>query len=427
MTRASLWAADAAGHGNMMLLVQLRWIAVGGQLLTIVIAELAMGVRLPVPLMLIVPAALVLLNLASLPLLRRREGVANTELFLALLFDVAALTLQLYLSGGATNPFISLFLLQVVLGVVLLETWSSWAIVALTTLCVAGLTFAYRPLDLPPRYDPYALHIAGAWVAFALVGTLLVAFVTRIARNLRARDAHLADLRQHAAEEDHIVRMGLLASGAAHELGTPLASLAVILSDWRRMPALAADPELMQEIAEMQAEVGRCKAIVTGILRSAGETRGEAPVPTTIGRFLDDIAEGWQAARGLPLARDDRFGPDVAIVADPALRQVIWTALDNAAEVSPHAIGFASSREGDALAIRVSDHGPGFPAEILDRLGKPYVSTKGAGRGLGLFLVVNVLRKLGGRVEARNSADGATVTMTLPLAALSITEETQLG
>ncbi|HEY0315369.1 MAG TPA: ATP-binding protein [Sphingomonas sp.] len=421
--RVSLWSADAAGHRNMLLLVQLRWLAVGGQVLTIAVAELGMGVHLPLLPMLLMVAALVVLNAASLGMLRLRRAVANTELFLAVLVDIASLSFQLYQSGGATNPFVSLFLLQVVLGAVLLDTWSSWAIVVLTSLCFAGLTVAYRPLELPARYDPYALHIAGTWVAFVLVALLLVAFVTRIARNLRARDAHLADLRQRAAEEDHIVRMGLLASGAAHELGTPLASLAVILGDWRRMPALAADPELTAEIAEMQAEVGRCKAIVTGILLSAGEARGEAPVSTTVRQFLDDVAGGWSSARGFPLTREDRFGADVAIVADPALRQVIWTVLDNAAEVSPHWIGFAAGRDGDMLLLTVRDHGLGFPAQFLTDLGKPYMSSKGTGRGLGLFLVVNVLRQLGGRVEARNAGGGAVVTLALPIAALALPEK----
>ncbi len=134
-------------------------------------------------------------------------------------------------------------------------------------------------------------------VCFALDAALLVFFVTRINRNLRERDARLATLRQRAAEEDHIVRIGLLASGAAHELGTPLATLSVILGDWRRMPVLAADPELVGEIDAMEAEVQRCKAILTGILVSAGEARGESAALTTLHTFLDDFVEDWREAR----------------------------------------------------------------------------------------------------------------------------------
>lgn len=408
----------------MQLLIQLRWIAVFGQLVTIAIVQGPMGVELPLLPLLLAPAVLVAINLASLPLLRRRAGVANGELMLALLFDVATLTWQLYHSGGATNPFAWLFLLQVVIGAMLLRPWSSWAIAGATSLCILLLTVESRSLALPPLYadDPMRLYLLGSLACFALVAILLVAFVTRISRNLRIRDTALADIRQRAAEEEHIVRMGLLASGAAHELGTPLSSLSVILGDWQRMPALAGDADLAHDIADMQAEVQRCKTIVSGILMSAGEARGVAPAVTTMRRFLDEIVADWRASR-LPgtIDYDDRFGDDMAIVSDPALKQVIGNVIDNAAEVSPRWIGISARRREDALLIEVRDTGPGFPPEMLATFGQPYRSSKGRpGGGLGLFLLVNVLRKLGGKAEARNEEEGgATVAITLPLEAIA--------
>jgi len=420
-------ATDAAGRKNMGQLIHLRWLAVAGQLATILVAHFLMGIALPMAPMLAMVVAAAALNIASRPLLRRRRDVTNAEIFLALIFDVVLLTVQLYLSGGATNPFVSLYLLQVVLGAVLLDIWSAWMIVGVTSGCFALLTVAYRPLDLPARFlgRLVDLHTLGRWICFALVAVLLVMFVTRISRNLRSRDAHLADLRQQAAEEDHIIRMGLLASGAAHELGTPLASLAVILNDWRRMPALAADAELMEEIGEMQAEVQRCKAIVTGILLSAGDPRGEAPAVTTMNRFLDDVVDDWRAAHpSAGIDYDNRFGDDMPIVSDPALKQVIWNVLDNAGEMAPERIAFHARRDEGSLILLIRDDGPGFTPAMLASYGRPYQSTKaGAGRGLGLFLVVNVMRKLGGRVEVANRpGGGADVTLILPLATIGMKE-----
>ncbi|RZF61011.1 HAMP domain-containing histidine kinase [Sphingomonas populi] len=412
----------------MVLLVQLRWLAVAGQLATILVVQFGMGVELPLRAMVLVLAALVVVNLASLSLLHQRRTITNSELLVALLLDVAALTTQLYLSGGATNPFVSLFLLQVVLGAILLGRWSSWALVVVTCGAFALLMRRFRPLDLPISLasDPFGLHIVGSLACFALVAVLLVLFVTRISGNLRARDAYVADMRQRAADQDHILQIGLLASGAAHELGTPLASLAVILGDWRRMPRLAADPELAQDMAEMQAEVERCKAIVTGILMSAGEARGEAPEITSVHGFFADLVDYWRARGTTPLTYDDAFGADVSIVSDTALKQVICNVLDNAAEVSPQGIGLVVERDGDAIRLCVRDAGPGFAPDMLANLGKPYQSTKQRpGGGLGLFLVVNVMRKLGGSVAARNLDDGgAEVTLRLPLASLALEAET---
>ncbi|WP_216839235.1 ATP-binding protein [Caulobacter sp. S45] len=416
---------DATGRKNMLQLIQLRWIAVVGQVVTIASVRWLFGIELPLVPMAMLLAFLVLLNIASLLRLKARASVSNGELLLALVLDVLALTGQLYLSGGATNPFISLYLLQVTLSAVLLEAWSTWVMVVMTGVCFAGLIVIFRPLELPHPHlhDLFKLHIRGTLVCFVLDAALLVVFVVRIGRNLRARDARLADMRQQAAEEDHIVRMGLLASGAAHELGTPLATLSVILNDWRRMPVLAADAELLQELDEMEAEVQRCKAIVTGVLMSAGEARGEAPVVTTVKAFLDDIVQDWRATRQVAeFAYDNAFGDDLQIVSDSALKQVICNVLDNAADASPRWISFSATREDEALVLAVRDAGQGFAPEMLANLGKPYHSTKGRlGGGLGLFLVFNVLRKLGGGVAARNRAGGgAAVTLTLPLAALAL-------
>lgn len=413
---------------NMRQLIQLRWIAVIGQLVTIVAVNLGFGVPLPLPQMLGVIGLLTAVNLAATFSLSRHR-VRNIEIMLALLLDMGALTAQLYLSGGATNPFISLYLLQVVLGAILLEAWSVWVLVGLTSLCYAGLSLVSVPLAFPPGLlrQVADLHALGVWISFALIGILLAQFITRITRNLRARDTYLADLRQHAAEEDGIVRMALFASGAAHELGTPLASLSVILSDWRRIAKIAADPELAGELEEMRAEVERCKSIVTDILDSAGEPRGEAIESSAVCDFLDEVVEDWRAAHpsiAFDYCRDKLDG--ARMVTNPELRQAFWNLLDNAAEASPPGVGLHAFRTGDTLTVAVSDDGPGFAPNQLALVGRPGQSSKGSGHGIGLFLATNVVRRLGGQLEARNRATGgAEVRLVLPLARDRLQEEQQ--
>ncbi|CAN5809110.1 ATP-binding protein [soil metagenome] len=419
----------ASGLKNMQQLIQLRWIAVIGQIVTIEVVYYGFRMPLPIDLMLTVLGALTAFNVASLLRWRVHREVTNAELFVALLVDVGALTAQLYLSGGATNPFVFLYLLQVTLGAVLLRTWSIRTLVGITTLCVAGLALFARPLPLASdlNHGLGSHYIQGLLICFCLNAALLATFITRINGNLRERDARLADLRQRAAEEEHIVRIGLLASGAAHELGTPLATLAVILGDWRHMPAFTADPELLQEVAEMQAQVQRCKTILSGILLSAGEARGESSVRTTICTFLDDLAEEWRVTRDSRVfVYRNVFAPDMPMVSDSALKQMVCNVLDNAIEASPHGVGLdvAHDVESNALTLAVTDAGPGFAREMLAQFGKPYQSSKGRpGGGLGLFLVVNVARTLGGNVVARNRAEGgAVVTITLPLSAITLDE-----
>jgi two-component system sensor histidine kinase RegB len=414
-----------AGHKNMLQLIELRWIAVIGQITTIAGAMLVFDVRLPLVQMLEVLACLIAFNVASHLRWHEHRPVTNNELFLALLVDVASLTMQLYLSGGMTNPFAFLFLLQVILSAVLLEAWSTWTIVGITLACLAGLAVFAKPLALPFDHARGigSLYVQGMLICFILNAALLVVFISRISNTLRGKAAQLADLRQRAAEEEHIVRMGLLASGAAHELGTPLATLSVILGDWRRMPEFRKNPELLGELGEMQAQLKRCKSIVSGILLSAGEARGESAVATTIRGFLDGLVEDWQGSRPVQAFEYvNRIEQDLPVAFDQALRQMIDNVLDNALEASPDWVGLEALVEDGTLTLRVRDRGPGFAPAMLASFGKPYQSSKGrAGGGLGLFLVVNVARTLGGAVAASNRPEGgAEVRLTLPLSAIAL-------
>ncbi len=417
-----------AAARSMQQLIQLRWIAMVGQLATIGFVHFALDIRLPLAAMLSVVAYLALFNLASLIFWRPRQHVSDLALLAALLVDVAALTAQLHLSGGITNPFVFLYLLQVALGAVLLPAWAGWVVLAASGVGVLGLVVFPGPVTIaaePARgiADPY---VQGLLACFVLTAVLAGVFIGRIARILRDRDARLADLRQQAAEEEHIVRMGLLASGAAHELGTPLATLSVLLGDWRRMEPFSAHPELQQDLDEMQTQLERCKAIVTGILLSAGDARGEAPAQTTLVGFLDELASDWCATRPVnTLDYRRHLDEDVPIVSDSGLKQMIGNILDNALEASPDWVGLEVTREGDngeLLRLKVSDAGPGFTAATLADFGKPYNSSKGRpGGGLGLFLSLNVARSLGGRLYAANRQPrGAEVVLELPLSALAL-------
>lgn len=416
------WRNTARGK-NMQQLQQLRWIAIGGQLLAIVVVHFGMDIHLPLAPMLLVLAGLCLFNLAGPLYWQRLHHVRQRHLLLALLVDVAALTALLHLAGGIANPFVFLYLLQVVLAAVLLRPRARWLLVAVTSGCLLWLALAPSPVRLPANPDAGLgdRYVQGLLLCFVLVAALLVVFMGRIGEILRARDARLATLRQRAIEEEHIVRMGLLATGAAHELGTPLATLAVILGDWQHLPHFTSDPELLNDVVEMQAQVLRCKAIVRGILQSAGEPRGEAPHAADLRDFIEELAQQWRRRAMDALTLDNRLQPGIAIIADIGLQQMLFNVLDNAQEASPGKVALEARLQGGTLVLVVDDAGPGFDAGMLEHLGTPYRSSKGApGRGLGLFLSVNVARTLGGSIRAHNRArGGARVVVEIPLQALA--------
>ena len=189
---------ETTNQQNLLLLVALRWVAVVGQVITIAVTALSFHIVLPIPGMACVLMALAAANIVSFYRAANGATISNGELFVQILIDVSALTLQLYLTGGASNPFVGLFLIQVILGAVLLQPVLSWSLVAVTTGCFVLLTVCYRDIGLAGHVmGPHAgaalvhLHRWGALIAFILAAALQVLFVTRISRNLSRRDARV--------------------------------------------------------------------------------------------------------------------------------------------------------------------------------------------------------------------------------------------
>lgn len=414
------------GHKNMRQLIQLRWVAIFGQLATILVVQFVLGVQLPLPPMLEILACLIAFNIACQLRWHDRKIASNRELFLSLCVDIIVLSMQLYFSGGVSNPFFSLFLMQVVLSTILISFRAALIILAFSMVCVAGLVLFSQPLQIPINHDLgfSSLYIQGTLICFAINALLLVFFIRRIDSNLRDRDVEISKMNFQAAEERHIIRMALLASGAAHELGTPLSTISVILGDWRRMTAIQNNPVLQDDILEMQTQLQRCKSIVTDVLLSAGEARGESSIRTTVKQFFDAAVEEWRLSRRITQFEylNSFHEGDVSIVSDTTIKQMLFNILNNALDFSPNWVKLEVFREGELLRLVVSDAGPGFESDSLLQFGAMYQSTKGnLGGGLGLFLAIKVANELGGSVRILNlQAGGAQVQVQIPLASIQL-------
>lgn len=416
-TQSSSDIAQGAARRNLAYLGRMRWIAVAGQLLAIWGTVVLLDVALPWRQMLPVVAFLILLNVVSAWRLRRGQTITDLSVAAELLMDVACLTLLLYLSGGATNPFVSLFILQVILAIVLLPRRHAAAILLATVAAHGWLTGNGVPMELPHLWHGDGpsflnLHLQGMFLSFLLAAGLLTWSVTRITANLRDRDAQIQALRQQMLEEDHLVRLGLLSSGAAHELGTPLTTLAVTLDDWQTLGA-PQGAALEEKLAVMQRELSRCRQIVSEMLLSSGQERLEEAHGMRARAFLEEAIQGLR----LPVRVRVDARCDPVIMADPMLEQAVRQLLDNAVEAGSRTIRITLSPDGpDQLALVIEDDGPGFPADILADPGQPFLSSRdGVGRGLGLYLTGNVMRRLNGEMRLANLPDGAQVTLLLPI------------
>jgi two-component system sensor histidine kinase RegB len=245
-----------ANRKNLLQLLKLRTIAIIGQIFTILFTHYTLGFALPLSEMF---AVLGLISVVSLVRFFQKK-VTDRTIFIELIFDIIALTAQLYFSGGASNPFVSLFLLQVIIGAILLEKFYPWLIALITVACYVWLGFYNQGLEQHHHHhgDSFGLHLQGMLISYILAAILLLVFITQMSRNLR--------------ERDQMMRLAMLATSAAHELGTPLSTISVVIGDWKK---IVHDQGLKKDIDLIDSQLVRCKKIISSILSESGNKRVE--------------------------------------------------------------------------------------------------------------------------------------------------------
>jgi two-component system sensor histidine kinase RegB len=399
----------------------LRWIGLAATVGVIGLANRIAGVELPLASLGLVIAAATALNAWTGARLRSRRPVRDRELFLQLLGDVAALTGVLYFSGGWANSFVTLFLLPLMIAATLLPARHAWAMAAATFGCYTLLGFYYVPLPHIHHGDSeFGLHVIGMWVSFALSAGVIAYFVVRMAESLRSRDRELATARESALRDSQVLAMGTLAAGAAHQLGTPLATMAVVVHELER--SHGADPALGEDLRLLRAQLDHCKRIISDIAASAGAQRAEGGTREPLDQYLARAIEGWRALRPGVDVRCEWNGtqPAPRIVNERTLGHTLVCLLDNAADASPEGIEMVGSWTPDSLSLEIRDRGKGVAPAVASTAGRSAISTKPDGHGVGLLIATAAIERCGGRVTLANRAGGGACTrLELPLGAIA--------
>lgn len=398
----------------------LRSVAIVAQALTVIGVHYGLDIALPLMPLAVVIGLLAISNVLSAWRLRRAWPVSSAEIFAQLLLDVAALTALLYLSGGSSNPFISLYLLPLIIVATTLSRRYAWAMAGITVACYTGLMAWSIPLA--PHHSlqsNFNLHLIGMWFNFVLSAILIAFLIVRLAASLRERDRMVAAFREENLRNERIVALGALAAGAAHELGTPLSTMLLLTESLERRSL--DQPALREDVQCLQDQVLACKRSLSRLLAASGVERAEETVRLALPTFLDGILEQWSLLRPtVPVTTHcSGTGLEPAIVAEPGLSQTLLSLLNNAADVSPQGVELHGHWDDRELTLEIRDHGPGVTPAVAERAMEPFFTTKapGQGFGLGLFLANASIERLGGSVRLFNHAQGGACTrVTLPLA-----------
>jgi two-component system sensor histidine kinase RegB len=352
---------------------------------------------------------------------RMRAGLWTSEraYLFQLLVDVIALTALFYFTGGSTNPFVSLYLLPVIIAAATLRTGLIWMVAASTAACyTALLMFRFAPEMDNLHGTHFDVHVRGMWLGFLLSAGLVAYFVARIASAFRDYDRALALAREEALRAHELGALGALAAGTAHDLGTPLATMAVLAKEIEY--ETQESEELDSKIKVLRSQILRCKDILSRMAMHAGHLRADQGHRQNLDRYLRELLAEWRNLR--PEARIsiswEGREPGPSIIVDRTLSQSIMSVLNNAADASLEHIEFHARWDDDKLQLEVVDQGAGVPAEVSRQLGRPFISTKpvGSGMGIGLYLARATLERLGGSLRLSNLPErGARAEITLPL------------
>ncbi|GHD40387.1 ATPase [Thalassobaculum fulvum] len=397
-------------------LAAIRWVALGGQLATLLVVHFGFGFPLPLALALAIVAVSAALNLT---LLRRRPGrdrLDEREAAFYLGFDILQLAALLFVTGGLGNPFALLLLAPVTVSATILTRRSTIHLCTLALACATALAFAHLPL---PWLDEQgfklpAIYTGGLWVALVVALVFNAAYAWWVAEEARRISAALAATQEALARQQRLAAVGALAAAAAHELGSPLGTIAVVARELAR--ELPPGSDLAEDAQLLLSESQRCRDILASLARRSDPEPHDSFAELPFDALVEQAAEPHQRDGVAVIV--EAHAPDGAPVATrapvvrptPELLHGLGSIIQNAVQFASATVEITVGWSDDGtLSVEVEDDGPGFAPSVLSRLGEPYVSTR-AGRdghmGLGLFIARTLLERTGAEVGFANRADG---------------------
>jgi two-component system sensor histidine kinase RegB len=365
-------------------------------------------------------AVMVALSVASLWRTTRSWPVDDREFLAQLLVDVLGWTALMYCSGGANNPFVSYYIVPLVIAAAVLPWRYTWLVAGISLLAYSLLLYFYIPF---PLFTPHAamghgdgasVHILGMWFNFLFSAGLITYFVVRMATTLRLQEAQAVARREDSLRNDQIMAVASLAAGTAHELGTPLSTMTVLVDELLQDPQLGiqarADCELLRD------QLTQCKSTLSELSRTAELSSAQQTRPFAIGDFARHTLERWAVRRPGVIYSFECAGDSPVIELDPTMTQALENLLNNAADTGSQQIAVSVSWRPNEASVSVRDWGAGISPELLEQIGKPIIHADKSGLGIGLMLSQASVERHGGRIELRKLREGGTLaTLTLPL------------
>ncbi|WP_206955215.1 ATP-binding protein [Trinickia acidisoli] len=394
------------GRVNLGHLFWLRCLAIIGQLVTIAVVQQFFGVHLPLPAMLMIIALEVIFNAVTWIRVSSARPETDLELLGQLWVDLGALSALLFLSGGTTNPFVSLYLPSLAIAAAVLP-WRHMIWLAIFAMCCyVALGFDSVPLNMDNPANVFDYYRTGMWVNFMVSVGLIAWFVARMSNALRQRDAALGDAQQRLLRDERAVALGVQAATVAHEMGTPLSTIAMVTEELREA---ARGDEGLAPYADDFALLEQQMTLCTSALARLRSRATVPPARERLDTWLASFCEQWRLRH--PHVKFVRLGvaaDDVWLDETAAVGQILTILLDNAARVSRDRVTLAAAAADGFIEFQVCDSGPGISPALRTKLGAAPVDSTQGGHGVGLYLAFAAAARLNGSVELLDGEPSGT-------------------
>ncbi|MGN6466918.1 MAG: ActS/PrrB/RegB family redox-sensitive histidine kinase [Rhizobiaceae bacterium] len=419
-----LQAPDPIRSGQLRLttLIRLRWLAVVGQSAAVMVVAYALRFPVPVSLCFALIACSAWLNLYLAFRYPTAQRLGPRPAFAILIFDAMQLAGLLYVTGGLTNPFSVLMTVPVVISATSLSLRLTIVLGAVTVGAATMLAFVHYPLPWFPESElpmPF-IYVAGMWMAVVSSIAFTGLYAWRVAEEARLLATALSATELVLQREQHLSALDGLAAAAAHELGTPLATITLVAREMQR--ALGDDPRFCEDVALLRSQSERCREILKRLTSLSSESEAHmAQLPVT-SLIEEVIAPHRDFGIAIKLEPGPRLGAEPVARRNPGVLYGLGNIVENAVDFAHEKVTVRWRWDEEWVSIEVIDDGPGFPPEILDRIGEPYMTTRqtseeGGGLGLGLFIAKTLIERSGATIRFANGAKpgmGATVASVWP-------------
>jgi two-component system sensor histidine kinase RegB len=405
-----------AGESRLRLqtIVRLRWVAIIGQLVTVLGVHFLLGFALPLLACLAVIGLSALLNVAMKMRYPPSKRLKSGRAALMLGYDLLQLTALLYLTGGLQNPFALLMVVPAAISASTQPLRITVGLCALSVACASLLTIEYLPLPWAPGATltlplPYMI---GVWTALVSCIVFMAAYAWRTAQENRQMFDALTATELRLAREQKLSALDGLAAAAAHELGTPLSTIFVVAKELER--EIPADSPLREDIALLRSQAARCRDILGTLTQHSGESDAMFS-KMTLGHLIEEVVQPFRAfdiALDVTMQPDGEQGPQPVLRRNPGIIYGLTNLVENAVDYAASRVEIAASWDRDTIRLTITDDGSGFAPGVLGRLGEPFVTTRAQvdaedkeeaqGMGLGIFIAKTLLERSNAVIRLQN-------------------------